>query len=71
MQSNSNHHPPIHPAHPPHHPHTPPDGQTKAERDGKSPLKDPAAIIGLMGIFLPFILLGIAFACGLVELPEQ
>lgn len=61
------HRPPTRPP----RPLRPPDWQTKAEREGKSPLKDPAAIIGLVAIFLPFVLLGIAFALGLVELPEQ
>ena len=41
------------------------------ERKGASPLKDPAAIIGIVAIFLPFVILGIAIATGLVEIPER
>ena len=42
---------------------------TKAEREGKSPLADPLAILGIFSIFVPFLILGIAFATGLIELP--
>lgn len=31
------------------------------------PLQDPLAIIGIAAIFLPFVLLGIAIALGLVD----
>ena len=41
------------------------------ERKGANPLKDPAAIIGIVAIFLPFVILGIAIATGLVEIPER
>ena len=42
---------------------------TEAEKEGKSPLADPLAIIGIFSIFIPFIILGVAFATGLIELP--
>ncbi|GMH41621.1 hypothetical protein BSKO_09531 [Bryopsis sp. KO-2023] len=41
---------------------------SKAERDGESPMKDPMAWVGLLGIFFPFIILGIAIGTGYVEL---
>lgn len=41
------------------------------ERKGANPLKDPAAIIGIVAIFLPFVILGIAIATGVVEIPER
>jgi hypothetical protein len=44
--------------------------QTKAEKQGKSTLADPLAIVGILSIFLPFIILGAAFAAGLVKLPS-
>lgn len=40
---------------------------SKAEREGESPMKDPMAWIGLTGIFLPFVILGVAIAVGYVE----
>ena len=40
-------------------------------RKGANPLKDPAAIIGIVAIFLPFVILGIAIATGIVEIPER
>jgi hypothetical protein len=44
--------------------------QTKAEKQGKSTLADPLAIVGILSIFLPFIILGAAFTAGLVKLPS-
>ncbi|GAQ89272.1 hypothetical protein KFL_005050090 [Klebsormidium nitens] len=44
--------------------------QTKAELQGKSTFADPLAIIGVLSIFLPFIILGAAFSAGLVKLPS-
>jgi hypothetical protein len=41
--------------------------QSKIERSGKSPLSDPAAIIGILAIFTPFVILGIAIATGVVD----
>jgi hypothetical protein len=41
--------------------------QTPSEAKGESPVKDPLAIIGILGIFFPFILLGIAIATGYVD----
>ena len=41
--------------------------QSKIERSGKSPLSDPAAIIGILAIFFPFVILGIAIATGYVD----
>jgi len=41
---------------------------SKAEREGKSPMQDPLAYIGLLAIFVPFIILGIAIATGYVDL---
>ena len=41
--------------------------QSKIERSGKSPLSDPAAIIGILAIFTPFVILGIAIATGYVD----
>eukprot|EP00878_Enallax_costatus_P003834 GHUV01004050.1.p1 GENE.GHUV01004050.1~~GHUV01004050.1.p1 ORF type:complete len:136 (+),score=14.67 GHUV01004050.1:625-1032(+) len=41
---------------------------SKSERKGANPMKDPLAIIGLTAIFLPFVLLGIAIATGLVDI---
>ena len=42
--------------------------QSKLEKSGKSPLQDPAAIIGIVAIFFPFVILGIAIATGVVDL---
>jgi hypothetical protein len=41
--------------------------QTKSEAKGENPAKDPLAIIGVLGILLPFIILGIAIATGYVD----
>lgn len=41
--------------------------QTKTEAKGENPIKDPLAIIGLVSILLPFIILGIAIATGVVD----
>ncbi|KAK9901542.1 hypothetical protein WJX75_001376 [Coccomyxa subellipsoidea] len=41
--------------------------QTASERKGENPLKDPLAIIGIVSILLPFIILGIAIATGIVD----
>lgn len=41
--------------------------QSKIERSGKSPLSDPAAIVGILAIFFPFVILGIAIATGYVD----
>lgn len=41
--------------------------QTPSEAKGENPAKDPLAIIGILGIFFPFILLGIAIATGYVD----
>lgn len=43
--------------------------QSKGERDGANPLKDPLALIGIVSIFLPFIMTLVAIATGVVELP--
>lgn len=41
---------------------------TKAESaGGLAPLKDPIAIVGILGILLPFVILGIAIATGYVD----
>ncbi|WIA29289.1 hypothetical protein OEZ86_011794 [Tetradesmus obliquus] len=40
---------------------------SKSERKGANPLSDPLAIIGLVAIFLPFGLLLIAIATGLID----
>ncbi|KAK9845243.1 hypothetical protein WJX81_000968 [Elliptochloris bilobata] len=42
--------------------------QTKAEREGKSAWKDPLAIIGLLAIFFPFVVLGVAIGTGYVDI---
>ncbi|KAL3142408.1 hypothetical protein ABBQ38_002743 [Trebouxia sp. C0009 RCD-2024] len=42
--------------------------KTKAEsKGGLAPLKDPIAIVGILGILLPFVILGIAIATGYVD----
>ncbi|BDA42331.1 hypothetical protein COCOBI_03-2180 [Coccomyxa sp. Obi] len=41
--------------------------QTASEKKGENPLKDPLAIIGIVSIFLPFIILAIAIATGVVD----
>lgn len=41
---------------------------SEAERKGVSPWKDPLALIGIAAIFLPFVILGVAIATGLVDL---
>lgn len=41
---------------------------SKGERKGANPMSDPLAIIGVTAIFLPFVLLGIAIATGLVDI---
>lgn len=40
---------------------------SKGEREGANPMKDPLAIIGLIAIFTPFVILGIAIAVGYVD----
>lgn len=35
-----------------------------------SPLKDPLAIMGIIGLLFPFILLGIFIATGVVDLNQ-
>eukprot|EP00245_Coleochaete_scutata_P009065 TRINITY_DN2903_c0_g1_i1.p1 TRINITY_DN2903_c0_g1~~TRINITY_DN2903_c0_g1_i1.p1 ORF type:complete len:150 (+),score=19.35 TRINITY_DN2903_c0_g1_i1:50-499(+) len=42
---------------------------SEGEKSGKSPLSSPLAWIGIISIFFPFILLGVAFSAGLVKLP--
>ncbi len=41
--------------------------KSAAEKRGDSPWKDPLAIIGIVSIFLPFLILLIAIATGLVD----
>ncbi|PRW33955.1 hypothetical protein C2E21_7483 [Chlorella sorokiniana] len=41
---------------------------SKGEREGKNPLSDPLAQIGILAILFPFIFLAIAIAFGLVDL---
>lgn len=41
--------------------------QTKAEADGQNPIKDPMAIVGILGLLSPFLILGAAIAFGAVD----
>lgn len=41
--------------------------QTPAEKKGESAWKDPLALIGILAIFFPFVILGIAIATGVVD----
>eukprot|EP00667_Euglena_gracilis_P023059 EG_transcript_25913 len=43
---------------------------SEAEQQGLSPWQDPLAWIALTGIFVPFVILGIALATGYIELPN-
>mmetsp|Transcript_6569 Transcript_6569/g.22626 ORF Transcript_6569/g.22626 Transcript_6569/m.22626 type:complete len:124 (+) Transcript_6569:65-436(+) len=40
----------------------------KNTKEGKSPWKDPMALIGVFGLLSPFLILGVAIASGYVEL---
>jgi len=42
--------------------------RSKGEREGANPLADPIAIIGLIAIFAPFVILGVAVGVGYVDL---
>jgi len=42
--------------------------QTPSEAKGESPLKDPLAIIGILGILFPFLILGVAIGSGYLDL---
>ena len=37
---------------------------SKAEKEGKSPFKDPLAISAILGLLVPFVILGIAIGTG-------
>ena len=39
---------------------------SEAEKEGQNPLKDPMALIGIGGITVPFIILLVANAAGLI-----
>lgn len=41
--------------------------QSKDEREGKSPMKDPLAISAIIGLLVPFVILGIGIATGYIE----
>jgi len=41
---------------------------SKDERDGKSPLEDPLAWSAIVGLLVPFIILGIAIGTGYVPI---
>lgn len=41
---------------------------SEAEKEGKSVFSDPMAIAAIMGILIPFLILGIAIGTGYVEL---
>ena len=41
---------------------------SEGEREGRNPMADPLAIIGLVAILTPFIILGIAVAIGYLDL---
>mmetsp|Transcript_33601 Transcript_33601/g.106862 ORF Transcript_33601/g.106862 Transcript_33601/m.106862 type:complete len:124 (+) Transcript_33601:151-522(+) len=45
--------------------------QSEGEKAGKSPLKDPLAISAIIGIIVPFVILGVAFATGVIEVPSR
>jgi hypothetical protein len=42
--------------------------KSEREREGKSAWSDPLAVIGILAIFFPFVVLGIAIGTGYVEL---
>lgn len=42
---------------------------SKFEKDGKNPMSDPLALIGVGAILFPFLLLGVFIATGVIELP--
>lgn len=41
---------------------------SKGEKEGANPMKDPITIMGLVAIFTPFVILGIAIGVGYVDL---
>jgi len=41
--------------------------QTAAEAKGQNPIKDPMAIVGILGLLSPFVILGVAIAMGAVD----
>lgn len=42
---------------------------SKFEKDGKNPMQDPLALIGVGAILFPFFLLGVFVATGVIEIP--
>lgn len=44
--------------------------QTPAEAKGQNPIKDPMAIVGILGLLSPFVILGVAIAMGAVDVSE-
>ena len=44
---------------------------SKAEKEGKSPFKDPLAISAIIGITLPLFIVLISLATGVVEPPSR
>jgi hypothetical protein len=41
---------------------------SKFEKDGKNPMSDPLAFIGLGAILFPFLLLGVFIATGVIDI---
>ncbi|CAI5518199.1 unnamed protein product [Closterium sp. Naga37s-1] len=45
--------------------------QSESEREGKGPMSTVLPYIAILGLLTPFIILGIAFASGWIDVPAR